>query len=524
MHQRFRKKLNRYLELAPDEPFLQLVWAANLIQAGYPKVGLRYLKNVHQDAISEDLTNSRHIFKWELETIVNELLTVPKRKKPLRGHFRQLDCNRYDAFVDIVKILRGLENAESRLRLKRGNILREMPRIAARQFDWQRGWLSLEQFYRSTFIYGQGKGAEYFEATHGLTVNQFSLIGFALYASFCEYPITKHNLNLVGLPVSAEEFQRALQLLSVPIKEARERASAMRHRFWPIGYQPSLLRRFPCISFGDANERVRSPLPQLILERVTAGIFYDVASAGWEVREEYGRRFEEYSLRYLRAMLPSIKWQPEQVYRIRKEQFKSPDILWLTNDGLRLAIECKATRMSIDARYGDDPLVARGYDDLIKAVFQLWRYFSHCRRGLTDVALNGNATGLVLTLDNWLQMARDLIHDILEAATRMAAERDPAILAEDRKPIFFCAIFDLEVTLGNASEISFDAALEKAIDEDRAGWMLSSIHDEVVPEGNEQRRYPFEDSMAQVLPWWGWIENERLARAVADHLGKDVDQ
>jgi hypothetical protein len=512
LRERFRKKLNRYLELAPDESFLGLVWAANMIQAGQPEAGLKHLKNVHQDAITEDLTSRRHIHKWELETIVNELLTIPKRQKPLRGVLRELDCTRYDAFIDIVNTLRGLENAEAGLRLKRVNILREMPRISARQFDWQRGWLNYPQFYRSAFIYGQGASAAYFESTHGLTVNTFSLIGFALHANLNAVPVTRRNLDLRPLPLSTEEFENGLRLLCLPISEARQTASTIRRRLWPIEYQPSVLRQFPCISFGDANERIRSPLPQLILERITAGIFYDVAGAGWAVREEYSRRFEEYALRYLKAVLPDIEWQPEQVYRIRKVEFRGPDILWQSDSGLRLAIECKATRMSIDARYSDDPLAVRGYDDLIKAVFQLWRYFSHCRRGLTGVPLRANVAGLVLTLDSWLLMANDLIDDILDAATKMAAKRDPEILAEDRKPILFSSMTDVETTFAKASKGSFDAAISKAVDENRAGWMLSSSHNEVAREAIETRPYPFLEDMARLLPWWKWIEDRRAGQ------------
>lgn len=513
MRERFRKKLNKYLELAPDEAFLEMVWAVNMIQAGNPDSALPYLLEVPPEAITEELANKRHIHKWELETIVNEVLTIPKRNKPLRGQWRELDCRRFDACVLIVNALRGLENAEAGLRLQRMNVLSEMPRISARQFDWQRGWFNLPQFYRSTFIYGQGVSAAYFQATHGLTVNEFSLVGFALYTSFNQHPVTMRHLNLGPLPISPEVLQRALRLLSVPVAEARARAVSLRRKHWPVAHQPSLLRTFPCISFGEQDERIRSPLPQLILERVTAGIFYDVAGAGWEVREEYGRRFEEYSLRYLQSMLPDIDWQPEQTYRVRKAEFKSPDILWIKDKRLRLAVECKATRMSVDARYADDPLTVRGYDDLIKAVVQLWRYFAHCRRGLSGVELHENATGLVLTLDSWLLMANDLIADIMAKAVELAAEKDAEILPEDRRPILFCAITDLEYTLATANEATFEAAIERAATENRQGWLLSSSHDDVRPKEIERRPYPFQGEMAFILPWWNWIEEERNARA-----------
>ena len=214
-----------------------------------------------------------------------------------------------------------------------------------------------------------------------------------------------------------------------------------------------------------------------------------------------------------KAMLPGIGWEEEQTYRWRKAEIKSPDILWLTGLGVRLAIECKATRMSIDARYADDPLTARGYDDIVKAVFQLWRYFSHCRRGLTEHGLHEQAAGIVLTLDSWLLMANSLIDDLMARAVAMAAEKDPDILPEDRRPVLFCAMTDLENTLATTSEVTFEAAIDRAVAEGRQGWLLSSSHDNVRPEGVERRDYPFSQDMAEVLPWWSWIEEERDRRA-----------
>ncbi len=512
----YRKKLNRYLAQAPDEAFIQLVWAANAIQTDQPDAAQRYLKNVPPEALTAEMTTKLALYKWELETLVNELLIVPKRQKQIRGQWRELDCSRYDVLQDITRTLRRLENAEARLRLKRMNVLDELPRISARQFDWQRGWFNVPQFYRSAFIYGQGSSANYFEATHGLTINEFSLIGFALHTNFWEFPTIMRNFDWGPIPVTREKFENALRLLCLPIADARTKASGTNRRFQTVAHQPSVLRQFPCISFGEYNERIHSPLPQLVLERVTGGVFYDVVGAGWEAREEYGRRFENYSLRYLKASLPDIDWRSEQTYRVRKDEFKSPDILWMDGQDLRLAIECKATRLSVEARYADDPLSARGYNDLIKAVFQLWRYFSHCRRGLNGVMLATNATGLVLTLDSWLVMANRLIQDIFEAAIQMAAERDPEILEVDRRPILFCASTDLESILATATEDSFDAAISKAVDENRQGWLLSSSHQEVRPGNPDQKPFPFRKDMARLLPWWNWIDEERGALATGN--------
>lgn len=509
MRDRYRKRLSKYFALAPDEGFTQLVWAANTLQSGFPKAALPYLQNVDADAITQDLTNPRHMHKWELETAYNDLLFIAKRKYRIRGQWRQLDCRNYNALVNVLNALKALSNAEAGLRLARMSVLAEMPRISAQQFDWQRGWLNIPQFYRSTFIYGQGAGAEYFKDSYGLSINEFSFIGFALHTHFCDKPIAARMMDLRPLPISPHAYEAALKRLAIPIDEARQKAREVRRKNWPLEYQPSILRSFPCISFGLKNERIRSPLPQLILERTTSGIFYDIAGAGWQVREEYGRNFEEYALRYLRCMLPAIDWQPEHAYKWKKAETKSPDLLWTEGAKIRLAIECKATRMSIDARYGDDPLLERGYEDIVKAIFQLWRYFSHCRRGLTGKHLDNETLGIVLTLDSWLLMASELIEEVMKRAIEMSADKDPDIGPEDRRPILFCAITDLENTLATATEATFEAALQRAVAEKRQGWLLSSSHDDVRPEGVQRRPYPFQAEVGELLPWWAWIEEKR---------------
>ena len=111
--------------------------------------------------------------------------------------------------------------------------------------------------------------------------------------------------------------------------------------------------------------------------------------------------------------------------------------------------------------------------------------------------------GMVLTLDDWLVMANSLIDDIVRRAEEMAAERDPNILPEDKRPIFFCPITSLEDTLNKAGEADFWAALELSTQNGRKGWRLAELHAEIVNRDEvEPRPYPFEANLGEVLPWW----------------------
>lgn len=499
----YRKRLDWLLGSANDEAFVQLIWAMNLIQGENPAAGLPYVSGVPEGAISGDISNPYFIYKWELETVLNWLLRTRKRRAPGQGRFHVLDCRKYNALAEVINKLRKLENSEAGRWIRNGSILDEMPRIAARQFEWQRGWFNKPQFYRSSFIYGQGACAEHFEHKHGLSINQFSLLGFVLYAQAVARPVMSRTLSLPEIGLPNEAARRGFELLCLPMQEIRTKATRMGNQPGPVAHRPSILRQYPCITYGEGDGRIRAPLSQLVVERVTSGIFYDVVDGGWNVRQEYGVRFEEYCLAFLRAMLAGIQWEPEHTYQNPQGQFKSPDVIWREEEGVRLAIECKATRLSHVARYADNPLQVRGYEDLVKAVFQIWRYFSHCRRGITGQPVRADAMGMVLTLDDWLVMANSLVDDILHKASEMAGERDPNILPEDQRPILFCPISSLEDTLRKAGEADFGMALERATRPDRKGWRLAELHGEVVNrEEVEPRSYPFEENLGAVLPWW----------------------
>jgi len=509
----YRKKLTKLLEIAPQEPFIQMIWAADAIQSDNPQAGLKFLNNVHVDSITNKISNPRFVHKWELETITNEMIAIAPRIKPLKGKNRVLDCKNYSTVLNLINVLRKLENSEAGARLRNVDVYSEMQRISLRQFDWQRGWLNHPQIYRSIYLYGQGAASDFFQQKYGISVSDFLLSGLLLYSHFLISPNAKLKGDFGPLPIDQAKFDISVAKLSLPMGELRQYARFVRRRQWPTAHQPSVLRRYPCVSHGPNNDELRSPLPPLILERVTSGIFYDLAEARGDVREEYGKRFETYALEHLQTSLPAIDWVNEHAYRSRGGEFKSPDILWLDQSNVHLAIECKATRMSIDARYSDDPWSARGYDEIVKAVYQIWRYFSHCRRGICDKNLTKGVSGLVLTLDSWLIMAGNLVNEVMERASIMANEKDKEIIDTDKKPIIFCSISDLENVLATASEISFGSAIEIAVTKQRQTWLLSSSHDEVCPDQSERRSYPFSDQICTLVPWWGlWKENSESQR------------
>ncbi len=512
LRQHHRGRLNKILSIAGDEGLIQLLWATHALQSSYANSARWFLREdtIPKGADTTEFPSEFSVHKWEIETLTNELMTVPKAKPRTHRLNRTLQIDNFTNSLRLAQRLRKLENAEYTILKAPEDIYLEMGRIGARQFDWRRGFANIPQFYRNAFVYGQGKCSEYFEQKYKISFNRFSLVGFAIFVSLTCHPVLQKDKTWDDLGISWEEVEQVLEIIALPFEQASRIAKETRRKMVHTADKPSVLRQSPCLIFGVNNTRVRAPLPELILERITSGIFYDVVSGGGVVRGDYGHRFELYCLDLLSLSMPSFLWKPEVEYRKKPNTFLSPDILSFSGGQLAVAYECKATRMSHEAMFGRNPISARGYDDLVKAIFQLWRFFSHCRRGFCEFEVADDAVGVVLTLDNWLIMGGTLRKEIFRDAEKMVHDKDAEITKIDRRPIIFIAASELEQTLSVSTEQSFLEALKQSNDKQYEGWRIDGVHRDIVGSAKiNSKPYPFADKLGDLLPWWDEMHGQR---------------
>lgn len=496
-----RATLAERLSNADEESFVEMLWALNALQTGRSQFALPFFRGLPVGALTEGILGPNAVYPWELETLGNELLASPRNNV-----FRFFNCRSWGAMTETVNILRNLEGAEYSARRHELNILREMGRIGARQFEWQRGFATTAAFYRSALIYGQGECARYFNDTHDISVADMSFVGFALMAAFHRHPVIRprsdlHILHEMG--VAPDKLRTALRRLARPFAEIASEASELRRDGAATAYKPSILRQYPCILMGSRRQRMRSPLPDLIVSRVTSGLFYDVVSGGGSVRDDYGRRFETYAHQLLTRNLAELLSEREWGYRVAGTLFHTPDIIVsnLKNE-VTLVIECKAARMSIAARFGEDPSEERGYEEMAKGVAQIWRFYSHCRRKYSGRDALSGSKGLILALDDWFIARGPMIELVLKRAHSLADRMDPDIIIEDRRPVAFASIAELENVMETATIESFQATIDLASTADRLGWMFSSLHQELDVPKAQHRPYQFQEDIARLLPWW----------------------
>lgn len=510
----YRNRLNKALSLADDEELFLMVWAIIAVQSGRAEKAIGIL-NFPEEAIIQDHSSRYFVHQWRLETLVNEALCVPKKNLVRHSIARNLDCSQYDTLATLFNTLGKLENAEDGLVLQRVSVLREMHRLAQRQFEWQRGMLSHSQLYRSAYIYGGEITRNYFEGKYEFSMNDFCKVCFALRAMWFQRPVIELGVNLAEIGISEHTSREILRTISMPHGDVRAATDSLRSGFGHTGYKRSVLRQFPCVAFGHRNERILCPLPDLVTLRSTTGLFYDVIDGGGEVRNEVGRRFEEYCLDLSREMAPLSAVSSSFRYRYRGNTIDSPDLLVEQENEIKLIVECKATRMSYEARFSEAPLVdaGRGYDELAKGVFQIWRFVSHHRRGyFVDRSLRPDVRGMVLTLDTWLSMSAEMQTDVIDRATRLASSRDREILDEDRIGIIFCPIEQLERTYNLCTEASFFQTLDAACEDDYKGWQLDGVHEHIAPEIRSNNDFPFEGRIGDIQPWWREITDAGLSR------------
>jgi hypothetical protein len=163
--------------------------------------------------------------------------------------------------------------------------------------------------------------------------------------------------------------------------------------------------------------------------------------------------------------------------------------------------DCKATKLSYLAQFAESPFDAarKQYEQIAKGVFQAWRYYSHVRRGLTEAKVADDAYVMIFTLDWFLYMSEELKSKVTEEAEALAIG-DGQITDQDRKPVVFCTIQDLEGVLFTATEDSFLAALKSTQEKRFEAWQFREVYRESTPEELRRKDYPFK--LDGLLPWW----------------------
>jgi hypothetical protein len=444
-----------------------------------------------------------------------QLFLVPKEIPREQGNLL-LDCSQFEAILQTINRLRALEDVEAARYLSGDlTIWGELNRIAHREFHWQRGYFNTPQIYRYAYLYAQGKCADYFKQTYGFGITDLIFTGFGLFSAYLKDPWVPRQTSVPEIGLTDEIVQRALSMMSCSRDAARRGTSALVTQVQdelgspiPTALLPSILRKTPLIYVDDPDQLI-SPIPETILLRVTAGLYHDLFSGGQDIINDANARFEKYCIGLIDAMMKRFEVGGAYPYGPKGAQFQSPDILIKDKGKLVIIGECKATKLTYLAQFAENPFEAakKQYSQIAKGIFQLWRFFSHVRRGLVEADLATDCHAIVFTLDAFMQIAPDPQNKVLIEANALADE-DGNVTPEDRKAVVICPVSDLESILVRATEDSLLASLKASNEQKYRGWMLITVHRDTgaTKEFGKPKLYPFD--LENVLPWWNRFGEE----------------
>lgn len=425
------KQLLKIFARANDAAFLQMIWAVDALQSGQEAVAKAYLSTYPSGAAAQSSVKSQFgIHRWELETLVVQLFLAPKELPREQGNLI-LDCSKFESIRQTINRLRALENVESARYLSGDfTIWDEMHRITQRQFHWQRGYFNMPQIYRYAYLYAQGKCADYFKQAYGFEITDLIFTGFGLFATYLAGPWVPRRTSVPEIGLTDKIIQRAFPMMSCSRDEARAATSVLVAQAQeqhgssiPTALLPSILRKTPLIYVDDPNQLI-SPIPETILLRVTGGLYYDLFPGGQDIINDANTRFERYCVELIAAMMKRFEVSGDYKYGPKGAQSDSPDVLIKDQGKLVIVAECKATKLTYLAQFAEDPFnsAKNQYTQIAKGIFQLWRFFSHVRRGLVEENLAADCQAVVFTLDAFMQMARDPQNKVFAEANTLADE------------------------------------------------------------------------------------------------------
>jgi hypothetical protein len=213
----------------------------------------------------------------------------------------------------------------------------------------------------------------------GLSLEKFMMVGFGYFSGTLTHTRVHREFPARGIlkdVISADECRIVLSRIGATYDEFRNLSA--KFRVPDVLYVKSELNPLvqrPAILHGS---EVLLPIPRLLLQRITDGLFFDISDnldrrGSQTLRDYFGHLFEQYVGRLLKWTFGEDHVYPEQSYKVDKHrQLEGPD--WVVIDGdTAMLFECRSRRISLDSRvYGKQETVA---DDMKKLLVDTVRKF-----------------------------------------------------------------------------------------------------------------------------------------------------
>lgn len=352
-----------------------------------------YSRPKHKDYINNSSTNP---LVWELELLARELIL----------HGAEAGTSHVDPNL-ILKSVKHIRNINEAISRKYVHSSEEAIRSLNPLIHQQLPWID-DNYARCIRYYRLMRNAEFsclLEREKGISTKDWFTLGLAVGGGVNNKSRISREIYSKTPGVSPDAVDVFFNLISSEVGSLRSLTSKEQSydRRWAYTYNP--LRKTPLIYAKNAPDMLYSPIPQLVMARISDGLYYDLIGKS-NFSDVLGESYQNYIRDILHYSLVKSNFQitPESEYDMKKGQ-KNRSADWRIGDETGwVFIECKAKRMTLKGKsdgVGFD--VETDLDKLAEFIVQNYKNINNAVNGyLKDFVYNGLPIfSVIATLEDW---------------------------------------------------------------------------------------------------------------------------
>lgn len=413
-----------------------------------------------------------HLHLWELETIAKEVII----NSPQYGASHNLANWNY--LSRAANRLKALEEKVTQVYGTQENVLLELHRISHRQFPWQT-LPTTEKLIRYWKIYQPLES--YFRQKYEIGFDMYITISMMLFGFYLDHFALVYPPNIEIRRIKQEYFDSFLKYTCRKASELAPELKAQLRMNQDYAYAYHSLKASPLVkAYLQNNEYITCPLPTLLLNRTTEGIYFDlIGVSGFD--NAFGRSFQDYIGNYLEKRTEGFcEVLPEQTYGSRRHKRQTID--WIVTDleDSALFIECKTKRMTVGAKaaLSDVGLLQNDLRILAEAVVQSYETTIDYENGLYP-QLNYDPTRqvyiLVATLEEWYLFGDKTQRLLEQEVTKIFGEKGLDQSYLQKYPYFIISTENVEIVAELLTKKTIKEIFQPKVEEaDLSLWHINT--------------------------------------------------
>ncbi|MDN8617242.1 hypothetical protein [Variovorax ginsengisoli] len=438
---------------------------------------------------------NEQIFKWELAALSRELVLHASPAGTLR-------LSPVQGLVRLTNMLKQVDDNMAADDMSPESAYNSLSPTGQVQFAWQRNreFNALMRYYK---VFSAPDVEALLMKQTGVTTREWFLVGFAIAGHLRKRFDISSQQDYSPIGVERARSAIVFDKLSQPLAELQDqvRSAARFDETWRYTWNP--LTAKPLVALNpNTPHLLHCPVPAFVLSRVSQGLYYEI-SAAEGFNNPFGESFQAYIGEVLVATFPSPRFEllEEREYKVGRATKHGADWI-LTDDQANLFIECKAKRMTQEAKSAVDPAtIGQQVDFLAKAVVQLYKNIADALAGHTHWKPNNLPVyPMVVTMEDWylFGVSADLLVKSVE--TKMAEARLDLEWLETM-PYSVASSQDLENVSPTIAEVGIGTFFSARSPEHRK-WMLQAFARQLFPEVYRRtvNRDLFEEEWVNIVP------------------------